>query len=116
MVGSSSGVADDRTGHAVAAAPPAAELLARDRKDLDAGLGEARVRRLVPLVADDDAGGHGNDVVAVVPLLALGLEGVAAGRHELELVKPRASRTSSRNERSEISPVTPSSPPGRNRI
>ena len=61
---------------AAAAAP--AELLAGDREHLDAGLGELRVGRLVALVRDDDARLERDDVVAVVPLVALGLELVAA--------------------------------------
>ena len=74
----SSGVTGDWAGHAVAAAASAAELLAGDREDLDAGLRELRVRRLVALVGDDDAGLERDDVVAVVPLRALRLELVAA--------------------------------------
>ena len=73
----SSGVTDDRAGHAVAAAAAAAELLPGDGEHLDAGLGELRVRRLVALVRDDDAGLERDDVVAVVPLVALRLELVA---------------------------------------
>src|SRR5207253_283703 len=74
------------TGHAVAAAASATELLARDRADLDPGLGELRVRGLVALVRDDDAGRERDDVVAVVPLVALGLELVAAGRDDAQLL------------------------------
>src|SRR5215467_1310921 len=81
-------VADDRTGHAMAAAAAAAELLAGDRVDLDSGLRQLLVRRLVALVGDDHAGRERDDVVAVVPLVALGLELVPAGRHELQLAQP----------------------------
>ena len=88
----SSCVAGDRTGHAVAAAAAAAELLAGDGEHLDAGLRELRVRRLVALVGDDDARLERDDVVAVVPLRALGLELVAAGRDELQLGRSRARR------------------------
>ena len=62
---------------AAAAATP--ELLAGDRQHLDAGLRELRVRRLVALVGDDDTRLERDDVVAVVPLVALGLELVAGG-------------------------------------
>src|SRR4051794_10699672 len=73
-----SGVADDGTRHAVAASAPTAQLLAGDRVHLDAGGGELHVGRLVALVPDDDSGRKRDDVVAVVPLIALGLERVAA--------------------------------------
>src|SRR3954454_7456721 len=83
-----SGVARDRTGHAMAAAAAAAELLAGDRQHFDPRLRELRVRRLVALVGDDDARLERHDVVAVVPLGALGLELVAGGRHDLQVVDP----------------------------
>ena len=41
----------------------------------------------VALVGDDDARGDGEDVVAVVPLLALGLALVAAGREDPQVVE-----------------------------
>src|SRR3954465_13726740 len=81
-------VADDRTGHAVAAAPAAPELLPGDGADVDARLGELRVGGLVALVGDDDAGAERDDVVAVVPLVALRLELVAAGRDDGEVGDP----------------------------
>jgi len=43
------------------------------------GFAQLRVGVRVAVVADDDAGRQRDDVVAVVPLLALGLPGVAAG-------------------------------------
>ena len=55
---------------------------------LDAGLRELGVGGLVALVGDDDAGLERDDVVAVVPLVALGLELVAAGRDEREVLDP----------------------------
>ena len=79
-------VADDRAGHAVPAAAALAELEALDRDDLDAGLAHLRDRERVALVGDDDAGLEGDDVVAVVPLLALLLVGVAAGLDDVELL------------------------------
>src|SRR5215207_11373874 len=81
-------LADDRAGHAVASTAAAAELLAGDGKHLDPRLRELGVGGLVALVADHDAGLHGDDVVAVVPLVALGLELVAAGRHDGEALDP----------------------------
>ena len=75
-------VALDRAGHAARAAAAAAELGAGDRDDLDAGAAQPRVGVDVALVGDDDAGRDGEDVVAVVPLLALGLVAVAAGLEE----------------------------------
>src|SRR6478672_5000437 len=78
-------VADDRARHAMAAAAAAAELEPGDRVHLDSGLAELEVGRLVALVGDDDPGRQGDDVVAVVPLVALGLELVAAGRHDGEV-------------------------------
>ena len=57
-----------------------------DRDDLDAGLAHLRDRERVALVGDDDAGLERDDVVAVVPLLALLLVGVAAGLHDVELL------------------------------
>src|SRR5262245_45313187 len=83
-----SGVTDDRAGHAVTAAAAPAELGARDRADLDAGLLHPADRRLVALVGDDDAGAERDDVVAVVPLLPLGLELVARGGDDLQVADP----------------------------
>src|SRR6478609_9439619 len=84
----SSRVADDGTCHAMAASAAAPELLARDRVHLDAGLGELEVGGLVALVGDDDARGQRDDVVAVVPLVSLGLELVAAGRDDRQIGEP----------------------------
>src|SRR5256885_548585 len=64
----------------MAAAAPAAELLARDREHLDAGLRESCVGSLIALVGDDDSGSKRHDVVAVVPLRPLGLELVPCRR------------------------------------
>src|SRR5689334_24919462 len=64
-------VALDRAGHAVASAASASQLEACDRKHLDAGRGKRLVRPDVALISDDDAGLERDDVVAVVPLLAL---------------------------------------------
>ena len=111
----SSWVADDRAGHAVAPAASAPELLAGDGEHLHPRLGELAVGGLVALVADHDAGFESDDV-AVVTLVALGLEFVAARRaisrvcdaeRVLELVEERPARRS---------PPPRRRPPGRNRI
>src|SRR5215218_10899469 len=72
-------LAPDRAGHAMAAAAAAAELAAPDGDDFDTGLAQERVGVGVAVVGDDDARLERHHVVAVVPLLALGLVGVAAG-------------------------------------
>ena len=73
------GVAGDGAAHAPRAAPAAAEFRARDRHDLDAGRLERGVGDGVPLVGHRDPRGHGEGVVAVVPLLALGGDRVEPG-------------------------------------
>src|SRR5262249_34104116 len=70
----------ERAGHAVGAAASTTELEALDRDHLDAGLAQLRVGVGVALVGHDHARLQGDQVVAVVPLLALGLVLVAAGR------------------------------------
>ena len=67
------------------AAASLAELEALDLDDLDAGLAHLRDRERVALVGDDHAGLEGDDVVSVVPLLALLLVGVAAGLDDVQL-------------------------------
>src|SRR5215831_14575470 len=69
----------DRAGHAVATATALAQLEPLDRDHLDAGLAQRGVGAGVALVGDDHAGLERDHVVAVVPLLALGLEVVPAG-------------------------------------
>ena len=54
--GSVDGVAQDRAGHATAAAAPPAELAGGDGDDLDACLAQQGVGVGVAVVADDDAG------------------------------------------------------------
>src|SRR5690606_21552914 len=78
-------VALERAAEAVGTAAAAAELAARHGDDLDADLAQLGVRVGVALVAEDDARLDGEQVVAVVPLLALGLELVAPRRHDVEL-------------------------------
>src|SRR6478735_2608005 len=70
----------------VAAATTFAELEALDLDDLDAGLAHLGDRVGVALVGDDHAGLERDDVVAVVPLLALLLVLVAAGLDHLQAV------------------------------
>src|SRR6516225_3680036 len=77
--GSERGVALDRAGHAVAAAAALAELEALDRDHLDPGLAQRGVGAGVALIRDDHPGFERDHVVAVVPLLPLGLERVPAG-------------------------------------
>src|SRR5690348_11564792 len=82
------GVALERARHAAATAAPAPEFEAFDRDHFDAGLTQRRVRAGVAFVSDDGAGLERDDVVAVVPLLALRLERVAAGRDDAHLLHP----------------------------
>src|SRR5262245_41512758 len=72
------GIAFQWAGHAVAAAASTPQLEALDRDDLDTRLAQCGVRAGVALVCDHHTRLHGDDVVAVVPLLALGFERVTA--------------------------------------
>ena len=72
-------VAQNRARHAAGTAPATAELGACDGDDFDALVAKAGVGVDVSLVRDHDPGGHGQDVVAVVPLFAGGLVAVTAG-------------------------------------
>jgi hypothetical protein len=69
----------------VTAAAALAQLKARDRDHLDADLAQRGVGPGVSLVRHHHAGFQGDHVVAVVPLLALGLEGVSAGLDDAHL-------------------------------
>src|SRR5262245_11754554 len=82
-------VADQRAGHAVPAAAALAQLEAIDGDDLDAGLAYLGDRVGVALVGDHHAVLERDDVVAVVPLLAFLLVGVAAGLDHPELGHPQ---------------------------
>src|SRR3954453_14855810 len=64
-------VALDGTTHAPRTATPPAEFAAGDSDHLDALPAEERVGGDVALIADDDPGLEGQEVAAVVPLLAL---------------------------------------------
>src|SRR5690242_1973270 len=83
--GSEGRVSFQRTGHAVAAAAALAEFEPTDGDHLDPRLAQGGVRTGVALVGDDDPGFERDDVVPVVPLLALGLEGVPAGLDDAHL-------------------------------
>src|SRR3954452_10886966 len=83
----SSGVTNDRTGHAMAPAAAPAELLSGDGQHLDTCLAKFGIGGLVAFVRDDYARFEGDDVVAVVPLVPLRLELVAAGRDNRHLVE-----------------------------
>ena len=63
----------------------AAELLPGDRVKLDSRACQLCVGGLVALVADDLPGAQRDDVVAIVPLVALGFELVSAGGDDLEI-------------------------------
>src|SRR6185312_9995398 len=80
--GSERGVAFDRAGHAVATAAALAELEARNGDHFDTGLAQGGIGAGVAFVGDDHAGLERDHVVAVVPLLPLGLEGVPAGLYD----------------------------------
>ena len=101
----------------MAAAAPAAELLAGDREHLDAGLGELGVGGLVALVGDDRR--RATSATTLLPsshwLRSASNSSPPVGRASGPS-SPSASLTSSRNERSETSPATPPSPSGRYRI
>ena len=89
-------VALDWAGHAPGATAAAAELEALDLDHLDPCVPEAFVRLDVAVVGDDDAWLEREDVVAVVPLLTLGLVAVAPRLDESDPGK--SERTSDRRE------------------
>ena len=93
------GVPDERTGHAVTAATAPAEFGADDGNDLDAGFAEQRVGGGVAVVRDHYAGFDGDQVVAAVPLLALGVVDVATGVDGPQLAQFEGGRTTSRKGR-----------------
>ena len=73
----------------MASAAAAAELLAGDRMQLDTRVCELLVGRLVALVTDDLAGCQRDDVIAVVPLVTLGLELITTGGHDFQVGDPK---------------------------
>src|SRR3974390_1759467 len=76
--GSEGGFALKRAGHAVGPTTATTELETLDGDDFDARLAQGGVGAGVTFVGDHHSRSQGHDVVAVVPLLALGLEVVAA--------------------------------------
>lgn len=72
--------------HAARAAATASQLVARDRQHGDARFVVLLVGPDVALVADHHARAEGQDVVSVVPLLAFGFKGVAAGGDQADVV------------------------------
>src|SRR5512132_3055073 len=69
----------DRSRHATRTGPAAAELGSLDRDHLDPVVPQPRVRLDVALGGDDHARRQCEHVVALLPLLPLGLVAVAAG-------------------------------------
>lgn len=70
--------------------PPAAitvapKLLTRDFDYLYTGCAHLSVRERITRIADDNTGREGDDVITVIPLLALGLEFIATCRNGVEL-------------------------------
>src|SRR4051794_16482469 len=85
IAASSHRVPGDRACHAVPATATLAELETLDGDDLDAGLAHFRDRVRVPLIGNHHPGLECDDVVAVVPLLALLLVLVPPGLHHMQL-------------------------------
>src|SRR4030095_8620798 len=83
------GIAQNRARHAMPSAAAAAgpEPRAANRDHFHASLAQQRVRVDVAVVSDDDAGFQRDDIVAVVPLLALGLVDVAPRADGPELLQ-----------------------------
>src|SRR5450830_652086 len=75
----SDGVALNRAGHAVAAASAASQLAAGNGDHLHARLSQKRVAIDVAVVGDHYAGRQRQEIVAVIPLLALRFVTVSAG-------------------------------------
>lgn len=65
----------------MAAPTPASQLRAWDRDDLDTSLAQARISIVVTVVGHNHTRFERQHIVAVFPLLALGLEFVTARRH-----------------------------------
>ena len=76
--------------HAARAAATASQLVARDRQHGDARFVVLLVGPDVALVADHHARADGQDVVSVVPLLAFGFKGIAAGGDQADWLMPSA--------------------------
>jgi hypothetical protein len=78
------------------AAAATTEFGSTDSDHLDPSLAEQRVRVGVAVIRHHDAGLQGDDVIAVVPLLPLGLPRIAAGFDDVQRIgstrslRPRA--------------------------
>ena len=83
------------------------------RQHFDARLAQSLVGVFVLRIGDHDAGLDGDQVVAVVPLLALGLVLVAAGADDAQLGTSSASATASRKLFSSVSSIWPALSDGR---
>lgn len=84
--GSLNSVAFQWAAHAARAAATASQFVARDRQHGDPRFVVFLVGPDVALIADHHARADGEHVVGVVPLLALGFKGVAAGGDQAYLI------------------------------
>src|SRR5215469_12934156 len=82
-------ITNDRTGHAVAAATPSAELGADDRDHFDPGLAEQGVRVSIAVVSEDHARRSANEIGAAIPLGALAHVVGAAGLDNAHRLEPQ---------------------------
>jgi hypothetical protein len=73
----------------MSAAAPAPEFVSLDGDDLDTGLAQLCVGKLIPLIGDDDPRCESHDVVAVVPLLAFLFIRVATRRENAKPLEPQ---------------------------
>src|SRR5690606_27997447 len=92
----------DGAGHAAGAATALAEFEAFDLDYLDAAGSQLPVGELVLVVADHDAGGEGEEVVARVPLFAGLLVVVAAGGDQLQFADAEGFRDRAGEARVEV--------------
>src|SRR5690606_40642598 len=95
----------DGAGHAAGAATALAEFEAFDLDHLDAAGTQLPVGELVLVVADHDAGGEGEEVVARVPLFAGLLVVVAAGGDQLQFADAEGFRGRAGEARVEVDGV-----------
>src|SRR4051812_41564337 len=77
-----------RAAHTARPAPPPPQLTARDLYDLEPLLAQMRVRGRVALVRDDHPRLDGEDVAAVVPLLAFRRVHVLGRGQDADLAQP----------------------------
>ncbi len=81
------GIANQGAGHAVSAAPPAAELGPDNGDDLNPGFAQLGVRPGAAVIGDHHPGGQGDQIVAAVPLPALGGVVIPTGLDDPELLQ-----------------------------